>query len=278
MRLRAVWLVTLLSLSGRASAGEDPLAVVEKQQQALFERAAPCVVFISNKYGLGSGFFVSADGLVLTNRHVIGKGETVNVVLHDGTKLKGTVVERAGGKLDLALVQVEVEGARFLPVGGMSDLRVGSWVASVGHNRGGIWTFNTGMVSNIYPKGSERPIFQTQIPLNPGSSGGPIIDRRGRVVGIVTAGLARSNNINFGIRMDVAIRNLKKLADISAVLTITAPKGVAVFVDGKMAGTGPRVVVPAQPKTYEIFAVIGGKMKKVQIDYPAQRTVDLTGQ
>lgn len=272
---RSCWLVLLLVLSEPAFAGQDPLAAVEKRQQALFERAAPCVVFISNQYGLGSGFFVSADGLVLTNRHVIGKGNTVNVVLHDGTKLEGKVVERAGGKLDLALIQVDVEGAPFLPVGDTSELRVGSWVASVGHNRGGIWTFNTGMVSNIYPRGSERPIFQTQIPLNPGSSGGPIIDRRGRVVGIVTAGLARSNNINFGIRMDVAVRAFEKLAAISPVLTITAPEGVAVFVDGQMAGTGPRVVIPAKAKTYEIFAIIGGKLKKVEIDYPAQRFVEL---
>ena len=275
MRVLVGWLLFALCVPGPAAAGEDPLAAIEERQQALFERAAPCVVFISNKYGLGSGFFVSAAGLVLTNQHVIGKGETVNVVLHDGTKLKGTVVERAGGKLDLALIQVDVRDAPLLPIGGMTDLRVGGWVASVGHNRGGIWTFNTGMVSNIYPRGSERPIFQTQIPLNPGSSGGPIIDRQGRVVGIVTAGLARSNNINFGIRMDEAIRNLKKLAEISDVLIITAPEGIPVFVDGKMAGTGPRVVVPAEPKTYEIFAVINGKMKKVQIEYPAQRSVEL---
>jgi S1-C subfamily serine protease len=276
IRNQAFWIVAVVVvLPVAVAAGDDPLFALEKKQQALFERVAPSVVFISNPHGLGSGFFVSRNGLVLTNQHVVGKGNLVDVVLHDGTRLQGTVVERAPEKLDLALVQVEAAKAPVLPVGGMFDLLVGSWVASVGHNRGGIWTFNTGMVSNIYPAGSERPVFQTQIPLNPGSSGGPIVDRLGRVVGVVTAGLVDSNSINFGIRMDVAIRSLRKLADISDVLTITAPKGVAVFVDGKMAGTGPRVVIPADPGTHEIFAVIGGKMKKIKIRYPERRLVEL---
>jgi len=131
------------------------------------------------------------------------------------------------------------------------------------------------MVSNIYPSGAERPVFQTQMPLNPGSSGGPILDRRGRVVGIVTAGITGSNSINFGIRMDVAIKNLEKLTSLGDYLIIKAPEGVPVFVDGKMLGTGPRIIITAVPKHYEVFAVIKGKMKKIKIKYPTTKVVEL---
>jgi serine protease Do len=252
----------------------DPIAQLESARQQLFEAIAPSVVFIGAGDGFGSGFFVSNDGLVLTNAHVVGKNEQVDVVLHDGRRLRGQVVERGLDNLDLALVSVPVTGVAPVPIGDSSALRVGTWVASIGHGRGGVWTFTDGMVSNIYPAGSERPVFQTQIPLNPGNSGGPILDRNRQVVGIVTAGLTDSNAINFAIPIDAALRALPRLSDLASCLVITAPAGVAVFVDGKMAGKGPRVVVPAQDRTYEIFAVIDGQMQRQRATYPRIRKVE----
>jgi S1-C subfamily serine protease len=241
----------------------------------MYERIGPSVVFISSEGGFGSGFFVDGDGLVLTSRHVVGRAAQVKVVLSDGRTLPGRVVELAADTIDLALVQVEAKKTPALMLQSKHELRVGSWVASVGHGRGGIWSFNVGMVSNIYPAGSDRPVFQTQIPLNPGSSGGPVVDRQGRVVGIVTAGIENSNNINFAIRSEMALRSLSRLSASCACLTVTAPAGVPVFVDGKMAGTGPRVVVPAEPRSYEVFAVIDGAMKKRRLRYPDERAIDL---
>lgn len=253
----------------------DPIAQLEQQRQHLFELAAPSVVFIGAGDGFGSGFFVTGHGLVLTNAHVVGKHAQVDVVTHDGRKLRGSVVERGLDDLDLALISVPVTDSKPIPLGDPAALRVGTWVASVGHGRGGVWTFTEGMVSNIYPAGSERPVFQTQIPLNPGSSGGPILDRSGQAVGIVTTGLTDSNAINFAIPIDAAMRGLPRLADLTSCLVITAPAGVAVFVDGKMAGKGPRVVVAAQPRTYEIFAVIDGQLRRQRVAFPGIRKVDL---
>lgn len=260
-----------------APALADALEELEAAQQKLFERVAPSVVYIGLGDAFGSGFFVNADGLILTNAHVVGKATEVNVVLHNGTALKGTVVERGPEQLDLALVKVSHRPARPLPLEGFSELRVGSWVAAVGHGAGGIWTLTTGMVSNIYPDGSERPVFQTQIPLNPGNSGGPVFDRKGRVVGVVTASLKETQNINFAIRIDMALKSLKGLQGSCACLVIQAPEGTPVFVDGKLVGQGPRVVVPAVSRSYEIFAVRGGKMDKKMVTYPAQREVTLHG-
>lgn len=259
-----------LVLTGGAA---DPLAALEARQQAIFERVAPSVVFIQGADGFGSGFFVSDDGLVLTNAHVVGKASKVAVVLHDGRRLEGEVVERAPDAIDLALVRVKAS-RRPLPLGGRS-LRVGSWVASVGHGAGGAWAFTTGMITNIYPWGSERPLLQTQIPLNPGNSGGPIVDREGRAVGIVTKGLAGSDSINFAIRMEFALRSLEGLRAACDCLSISAPTGIPVLVDGEMVGKGPVVVLPAEARTYRVQAVVDGRLRQVDVSYPEVRSVSL---
>lgn len=254
---------------------DDPLAAIEQHQQALFERIAPAVVFISTGSTLGSGFFVRGDGLVLTNAHVVSGRSQVDVVLNDGRRLLGTVFERAAGSLDLALVKVPVAGVTALPLRPASGLRVGSWVAAVGHGAGAIWTFNTGMVSNIYPAESDRPVFQTQIPLNPGNSGGPIVDRAGGVVGVVTARREGAEGVNFGIRIDVALRAFESLAGVCDCLVVDAAAGVPVLVDGRLAGTGPRVIVPAEARTHDVSAVIGGKLVRRAVAFPAVKRVRL---
>jgi S1-C subfamily serine protease len=275
MALAAAVALGALSLAPSVARAADALAELERQQTQLFEKVGPSVVFISTADGFGSGFFVE-PGLVLTNAHVVRDVRTATVVIADGRKVEGRVAEKAAEDIDLALVRVPVTDVEPLPLDEGRELRVGSWVGSVGHGRGGIWSFVTGMVSNIYPAGSQRSIFQTQIPLNPGSSGGPIIDRRGRVVGVVTAAMKESNSMNFAIRADVALRVLSLLGAKCACVTVTAPPDVNVFVDGALVGKGPRVVFPAEARTYEVSALVRGVMKRVTVRYPAERTVTLT--
>jgi len=211
----------LLGVAPRAPARADEgaLAALEAEQQRLFDRIAPAVVFVETGRAFGAGL----------------------PALHLGSRA----------------------------------LRVGAWVAAVGHGRGGIWSFNTGMVTNIYPQGADRPVFQTQIPLNPGNSGGPVFDRSGDVVGIATAGLTDANAINFAIRTTVACRTLARLRPLCEVLTLRAPRGVAIFVDGRNVGVGPEVQLPAEGKSYDVFAVIAGKMHQRKVRFPETRLVDL---
>lgn len=273
---RALCLSALLALLPAATARADALAELERQQQRLFEELAPRVVFIGQKGTFGSGFFVDDQGLILTNAHVVGKDQaTVQVVLHDGRSFEGQVLERGHDDLDTALVRIPLSPTSAVRLGGVEALRVGSWVASVGHGMGGIWTFSQGMVSNIYPAEADQPLIQTQIPLNPGNSGGPVFDREGRVVGLVVAGIVDSNAINFAIRSDVAVRSLEGLEGLCDCLVVRAPEGVPVFVNGAMAGKGPRVAVPAKPGTYEVFAVVKGQMRKRRVRYPEQRRIEL---
>ncbi|HVE82072.1 MAG TPA: trypsin-like peptidase domain-containing protein [Myxococcales bacterium] len=258
------------------SAGPDPLEEAERAQQEIFNRVAPGVVFISNGEWFGSGFFISPDGLILTNAHVVKGASSVKVVLYDGRTLAAEVVERGADDIDVALVQAKLSAAPALPLDDLVSVKIGSWVGAVGHGHGAIWTFNTGMISNIYPDGAERPVFQTQIPLNPGNSGGPIFNRSGRVVGIVTAGIENASSINFGIAMGVVRRSLSKLAHACDCISISAPKGVPIFVNGVMSGTGPRIVIPATAgKPYDVFAVVAGQMRRARATFPADREIVL---
>lgn len=269
--------VLLVATGSAAHAkGDDVLLALEQRNTKVFKKIAPAVVFVANGKSFGSGFFVSSDGLILTNRHVVGKASKVEVVLRDGTRLPGRVVERAEN-LDLALIRIEKKETLQLPLGKASQLEVGSWVASVGHGRGMVWTYNAGLVSNVHTAADQESVFQTQIPLNPGNSGGPIVDRHGVVVGIVTAGLTESNSINFGIKIGSALRALSTLEPLCNCLVVHTPGREPIFLDGEMAGVGPRLALSVRAGDYEVFAVIEGKMRKRRIVFPSTEKVYLAG-
>jgi S1-C subfamily serine protease len=254
----------------------DPLAALEARQQAVFAKVAPSVVFIVTKEGMGSGFVVSRDGLILTNRHVVGDHETVDLVFYNGTRVKGKVVEHAGKDIDLTLIDAPIKHRKPLQLASVEDLEVGAWAAAVGHGRGAVWTFNTGMISNIYKSGGERPLIQTQIPLNQGNSGGPVVDRDGNVVGVVTAGDLEAQALNFAIKIDVAVRELKILRDRCNCMTVAVPAGTPVFVDGRMRGIGPAVpFIAERGRDYEVTAVVRGKRRSKTVRFPHQRRVSL---
>ncbi|HZN92049.1 MAG TPA: trypsin-like peptidase domain-containing protein, partial [Myxococcales bacterium] len=129
----------MLSLAFAAlflSAGPDPLEQVERAQQELFSRIAPGVVFISNGESFGSGFFISADGLILTNAHVVKGASSVKLVLYDGRTMSAEVVERGAESIDVALVQAKLADAPALALDDLSSVQIGSWVGAVGHGHG----------------------------------------------------------------------------------------------------------------------------------------------
>jgi S1-C subfamily serine protease len=257
-----------------AAAAAGPLAELEREQQALFERVQPSIVAISDGRNAGSGFFVSRDGLVLTSAHVVGNAAEVDVVLPDGAKLRGKVLERAAGDTDLALVEVPRKLTPPLVLA-HAPLRVGAWVGAVSHGLGGVWAFHTGMVTNLTPMGKatgdERPVFQAQIPLSPSHAGSPIFDKDGRVVGIVTTGIQAASSIHLAIRADLALARLTRLAERCDCLIIEAPPGTPIFVDDAHAGSGPRVVWPVVPGEHEVMALMGGTVWRGKVRFPETR-------
>lgn len=251
------------------------LGAIEREQTALFQRVAPSVVFIAGADGFGSGFFVSNRGHILTNRHVVEGMKEVRVVTHDGRRFKGKVVAQGDDGLDLAVVKIAAKRTPPITMVSSQGSPIGSWVGSVGHGRGGIWTLSTGSVSNAWGNANTGGVLQTQIPLNPGGSGGPVFDRYGRVIGIVTAGLSDAQAINFAIRTDTAIQRLPYLRSFVDCVVVEAEAGAAIQVDGHFVGKGPSMALFVEPGQHTFSAVHQGRRHKRKADVPRQRIVNL---
>jgi serine protease Do len=282
MRRRSVHAVVAaltlgLGAAPSATAGEKAptLAAIEREQTQLFSRIAPSVVFIAGPQGFGSGFFVSERGHVLTNRHVVEGLDSVRVVTHEGRRLAGKVVARGDDGLDLAIVKVAAEHTPALSLASSKEVPIGTWVGSVGHGRGGIWTLSTGLVSNLWGDTRKHGVLQTQIPLNPGASGGPVFDRRGAVIGIVTAGVADAQAINFAIRTDTAVQGMPYLRSLTDCLIVEAEPGASVQVDGHYVGKGPRLALLLPAGEHVVSTLAGGRRIKRTVELPRERTVDL---
>ncbi len=217
----------------------DALATLEEEQTALFDRVAPAVVVIRSGDARGTGFAV-APGLVVTAAHALHGGRDVFVTLHDGRALRGEVVATARGGLDLALVRIPGTPARILELRPTSAVRTGSVVAVVGHGEGLLWSLATGLVSNAEPVGPDAALLALQIPLRPGASGGPVVDRSGRVVGVVAQG---GGGTAFAVRSDAVLRAFPEIAAAATAAPRSARRLVAVGAR-KNAGEDAPVAAP----------------------------------
>jgi len=155
---------------------------------------------------LGSGFVIHPSGYVVTNAHVVERSATVQVRLASGRRLAGTVVGR-DRRVDLALVKVDAPGPLpVLPLGDSDRLAVGELVLALGHPFGLEQTVSLGIVSRKgAPLQAAAPGFdfiQTDAAVNPGNSGGPLVDMGGQVVGVNTMA-ARNGSIGFAIPVNL---------------------------------------------------------------------------
>jgi len=159
--------------------------------------------------GVGSGFILSSDGLIMTNAHVVDGADEVLVTLTDKREFKAKIIG-ADKRSDVALVKIEATGLAAVKVGDVSRLRVGEWVMAIGSPFGLENTVTAGIVSaKSRDTGDYLPFIQTDVAINPGNSGGPLINMRGEVVGINSQIYSRSGGfmgISFSIPMDEAVR------------------------------------------------------------------------
>ncbi|WP_370652449.1 DegQ family serine endoprotease [Aquabacterium sp.] len=162
--------------------------------------------------GLGSGFILSADGLVMTNAHVIEGADDVYVTLTDKREFKAKVVG-ADKRTDVAVLKIEAKNLPAVRIGDVSRLKVGEWVMAIGTPFGLENTVTAGIVSaKARDTGEEVRFIQTDVAVNPGNSGGPLINMRGEVVGINSQILSRSGGF-MGISLSIPIDDAVKVAD-----------------------------------------------------------------
>ncbi|MGN5479423.1 trypsin-like peptidase domain-containing protein [Cupriavidus basilensis] len=134
--------------------------------------------------GVGSGFIISQDGYVMTNAHVVADAETIYVTLPDKREFKAKLIG-VDKRTDVALIKVEATGLPKLTLGDSDKVRAGEWVLAIGSPFGLDNSVTAGIVSaKGRDTGDYLPFIQTDVAVNPGNSGGPLINLRGEVIGI----------------------------------------------------------------------------------------------
>jgi S1-C subfamily serine protease len=186
---------------------------------AVVERVGPAVVSIHvgegrrapefEPAGAGSGVVITPDGYILTNSHVVANARDIRALFIDGRRLAAAVVGR-DPSTDLAVIRVSASGLVYAPLIDSSHLRVGQLVIAVGNPFGFQSSVSTGVVSSLGRalRGQDgrliENIIQHTAPLNPGNSGGPLLDSKGRVIGINTAIIAQAQGIGFAVPASTA--------------------------------------------------------------------------
>lgn len=181
------------------AASSDELSVEE-----LVERASESIVVVTfrgrdgRRQGLGTGFVVSEDGLIATNMHVIGEARPVAVEFKDGRKFDVSAIHATEKSMDLAVLRIPVTGLKPLELGDSDTLKAGQSVVAIGNPQGLRHSVVSGVASNIREVDG-RPMIQVAMPIERGNSGGPLLDRAGRVHGIITLKSQVTENLGFAV-------------------------------------------------------------------------------
>ena len=162
--------------------------------------------------GSGSGFILSADGVVMTNAHVVDGADEVTVKLTDKRQFKAKVLGK-DERTDIAVLKIDATGLPFVRTGDVGKLRVGEWVIAIGAPFGLENTVTAGIVSaKQRDTGQFVRFIQTDVAVNPGNSGGPLINMRGEVVGVNSQILSGSGGY-MGVSLSIPIDEAMKVAN-----------------------------------------------------------------
>ena len=180
-----------------------------KQMPQLGRSGDPMLEFLERFYGmrpnqqplqsLGSGFLIDADGLIITNNHVVDQADEIEVQLVDSEKKYQAKLVGKDPKTDIALIKINApKKLPYLKLGSSEKLQVGEWVAAFGNPLGFAHSITKGIVSAKGRDVDELGIFpfiQTDASINPGNSGGPLVNLDGEVVGVNTFIILSSNQV-----------------------------------------------------------------------------------
>ena len=192
----------------------------------VYERINPAIVAIEanldDGFSAGTGCVIRSDGVILTGSHVIDGAKEIDVTTSDGKIYKASVLVKMGKNKDLALLKIVPKSRlRTISFGDSADVKVGQKVLAIGNPFGFAGTLTSGIVSRIdYAKGR----IQTDAAINPGCSGGPLLNSQGEVIGISQSIYNPDNNIsNIGIGFAIPINEAKKFIETAnlgnAILT-----------------------------------------------------------
>ena len=173
------------------------------------------------KTEVGSGFIMSQDGYILTNAHVVKGAQAIYVTLTDKHEYKGKLIG-LDERTDIALLKIDAKQLPTVALGDSKKVRVGEWVLAIGSPFNLDNTVTAGIVSaKSRDTGSYLPFIQTDVALNPGNSGGPLINMRGEVIGVNNMIMTKTGTfagISFAIPIDEAMRIAEQLKKTGKVI------------------------------------------------------------
>jgi serine protease Do len=191
---------------------QQPAPRTPRGKQAPQEKEVPS--------GLGSGFIITQDGYIMTNAHVVDGASEVYVKLNDKREFKAKVIG-SDQRTDVALIKIEAANLPRLNRGDSEKIRAGEWVIAIGSPFDLDNTVTAGIISSkLRDTGDYLPLIQTDVAVNPGNSGGPLINMRGEVIGINSQIYSRSGGymgISFAIPIDEAMRVVEQLRSHGSV-------------------------------------------------------------
>ena len=219
--------------------------------------------------GVGSGFIVRADGVILTNAHVVAEASEVMVKLTDKREYRAKVIG-IDIPSDVAVLKIEAKNLPIVKIARADDVRVGEWVLAIGSPYGFENTVTSGIVSakaRALPGDTYVPFIQTDVAVNPGNSGGPLFNMKGEVIGINSQIYSRSGGyqgLSFAVPIDVALRVQDQLMQHGRVTR------------GRL-GVGIQDVNQALAESFGLDRPAGALVGSVEKDSPAAQAGLLAG-
>lgn len=216
------------------------------------------------EHAFGTAFFVTSDGYMLTNHHVVTGADTVTITLDDQRELDATIVA-SDERSDVAVLKVEGKGFPALPVGDSSTLRVGEPVLAIGSPFGFDYSASAGIVSaksRNFSRQTSVPFIQTDVALNPGNSGGPLFNQEGEVIGInsrVFSDTGSYMGLSFSIPINEAMEIYEQLRRVGKV-------------ERAYFGAFPQDINRDLAEAYGLEKPIGALLARVTPDSPASKS------
>lgn len=213
------------ALRGEASAGKAPAGKAPLTAEQISKACAPAVFYI-DAYALngtlfahGSGFFISADGLAVTNYHVAANSSRLAITTIDGKTYTDVRILDGDGENDLALLKVSGSGFPYLELADSSRIAQGQKVYAIGNPLGFTNTMSEGIISNPRRVLGDREYIQTSVPIDHGSSGGALLNEEGKVVGVTSASFLSTANLNLAVPSG-RIGPLRESADLNGDIVL----------------------------------------------------------
>jgi serine protease Do len=215
--------VAALSCGGRpaASPNTDGSRLAEQVRSSvrtpaeIAARSTPSVVSVRTEQSLGTGFVVSQDGLIATNLHVIAGNSAITVTLSDHREFQVVEIWNGDRQRDLVIMRIQAKKLPVIPLGDSDNIHPGDSVVAIGHPLGLEDTVSNGLVSAVRKLDKGLTVLQISAPIAPGSSGGPIFNDHGEVIGVATAIMLGGQNINFGVPISYLKELLKRPAAVN---------------------------------------------------------------